>query len=282
MTAVDGTAGRPRTWPWVGAVAVALLALAVPIAWLPRTSQARADDLAVEYESALVGLRGDLAETQEALAVLTEPSTEPDAFRELLPSLSRLQEHTRLAQDRAAESLPHAWPLAPSEPLEALRDTHDALAQASDEADSILDDLVGILNYRTAVDEIYVIEPLPLLPPRNFDRFKAHLADIAAAEAALLDELPRPGILRDHAAQVRDAVERLDGWTEEYANALWIGETPTAVTLLKELRSTRLALDTALSARLAAIRTDVDARILDLSADLEEALAALEVTKTSE
>ena len=270
--------GGIRAWPWVAAAMVAvLLAFIAPLVWLPGTSQGRAEALSIEYESALRALRNGLPETQRALVVLTEPAAQPGELRELLPALSSLHGAVEVAHDRAADSIPFAWPLAPSEPFETLRPSRDALARAADEAGELLDDLVDVLNYRAALEEVLVIDALPLVPPLNFKRFKAHLGDVVAAQTALLGELPRPRLFRDHASQVRDAVGRLDGWAEEYVDALWIGETSTAAALLDELRSTREALDATLSAELSTIRSHVDDTILAFAADLEEALAVVKL-----
>lgn len=265
-----------RFWPWVAAIVVALLALAVPVVWLPGTSEARAAARASEYRSALFGLRQELVDTQRVLLVLTEPGSGPEAFDELLPSLSRLQEWARVAKRMAAEPLPRAWPLAPSAPLQSLRPARDVLAASADEAEAVVSDLADVLNYRTVFVEILDVAALPLTPPRNFRRFKGRLADVLAAEEASLSALPRPDLLRNHASQVRDAVARLDDWGDEYVNALWIGDTPTAAALLNELRSDRHRLEIDLEAELSAIRVAVDTRILVLAGELETALAALD------
>ena len=283
MTEVDETSPRgTRAWPWVAAAIVAVSALFAPVAWLPQTSEPRAEAVSIGYRSALLGIHQELAESQRALLVLTDPAAEPSAFRELLPALSRFHGALQVARDRAAESLPHAWPLASSEPFEALQTSRNALARAADEADEVLSDLVGVLNYRAAVDEIVVMDALPLVAPSDFGRFKARLGDLVAAQTALLDEMPRSDLLRDHASQVRTAVRRLDTWADEYADALWIGETPTAAALLEELRSTRASLDATLGAELSAIRADVDATILGLAEYVERELAALEIAGTTD
>ncbi len=265
-------------WPWIIVIAVAVAVLFAPILWLPGTSEARAAARAREYHDALFGLRQELAETQQALLVLTEPSAEPDALGETVPALVRLEDWGRHAREIADDSLPRAWPLAPSEPFGPLAPARDALAVAAGTAESTVEDLVGVLNYRVAFDEILVVDSLPLLPPLNFRRFKGTLSDLDSAQLALLAELPRPVLLRSHASKVRDAVGRFDEWIDEYVDALWIGDTPTAAALLGELTDTRSRLENELAAELSAIRVTVDSRILVLADELDTALAALEAS----
>ncbi len=281
MTAVHERSSREaKTWPWVAAAIVVVIALFAPVLWLPGTSAPRAEAVALEYESALLGLRDGLAESQHTLVLLTDPKAESRAFPDLLPTLFRFQAAIRVARDRAAASLPHAWPLAPSKPFDALQPGREALARAAGEADELLSHFVDVLDYRAAVDEILVIDALPLVPPSEFERFKARLADLVEQQSALLDEIPRIGLMGAHASQVRTAVRRLDAWADEYADALWIGETPKAAALIEELRSTRASLAATLSAELSAVRTDVGATIRGLAEDVERALAVMEIERS--
>lgn len=283
VTEVDDTPSRgPKSWPWITATFVVVTALFAPAAWLPGTSEPRAEAVAIEFESALLGLRDGLAESQQALLVLTDPMAEPEAFRELLPALSQFQATIRVARDRSAKPLPHAWPLAPSTPFEALQPSRNALARAAEQADEVLSALTGTLNYRAAIDEVFVIDALPVVPPADFERFKTHMGDVVAAQEALLDELPRFQLLREHTSEVRAAVRRLDTWAEAYVHALWIGETPAAASLLEELRSTRAALDASLSTGLSAFRADFEPTITALAQDVENALAAFEIAESAD
>lgn len=255
---------------------IVALALVVPVLMLPQTSALRAGQTSAEYRDALLALQADVAATDDVVELLTDPATEESEFAEALLPLSELAAHAEAARRVTSRRSLSPWPLAPAAPLQALAPTRTALEAAAPAADTIVTDLIAVLNYRAAYARMLDLEEMPSVAPLRFSRFKNQLEEMAEEELALLDELPSPHLMREHRSAVSRAVRGMGDWVEDYWAALWIGDEPTIERLLRELALLRLELDANLTARLAAIRSDVGAQLGELAAVLEEALSAVE------
>ena len=286
----DGSSGAGSGWatvptpeatknlarPVIVIAIVVAVALLLPLIVLPQTSGPRANRRANEYHSAIVTLHNDLPETQATLVVLTEPSSRSPEHAALLPALGDSREHVEAAADVASRRMPFAWPLASSEPFDKLAPVRATLAESVRTADALLADLVALINYRAVYGQMFSYDDLPLAAPSRFDRFIGRLAEDGAADADLLGELPRIDALDGHRSSVGALVRRLDPWIDEYTGALFIGDIDTVNQLLTELNTQRRALNAELLAELSRIRRSFDETVLQLAADLEDALVVLE------
>ncbi len=265
-----------RSWKpvlWIGVVT--LLAFIVPLLVLPGTSARRADARAAELSATLAALNADMGPAQQALEVLTEPASSPDQFAALLPTIAGMRTDAEAVAEDAARGVPFAWPLASSEPFDELvpfvRDARGYAATASD----LVEELVAVLNYRAAYAAVLAVGDLPPRAPERFDRFISEVGDLSDAQQQLLEELPRHPSLADHRSAVGDGVRRFESWTEEYIRALFIGDEASVTELFLELEVVQRELDIGLIRALAAIRSELDAVILQLADELAGAIAGL-------
>jgi hypothetical protein len=265
-----------RLWPWIIVIVGSVVALIAPITWLPGTSDARASRQAGDYRSVTTALERELPSARDALMAITDPLAGPENFGGVVVPLFRLEGRARLADEASAAGLPAAWPFAPSEPFDELRPAQEDLADSADSALSIVDDLVEVLNYRVAVVDILAVGDLPAAAPLNFRRFEARLDEQRELQAAALAALPRADLLRDHAEEVRTAVDRFGDWVDEYTQSLWTGDEIATTTLLVEHRILRDGLRAGLAIELARIRATIEAEIAELDDSLDGILAELD------
>lgn len=268
---------RSFRWPVVVSVTLLIVAIGAGIAYLPRTSEQRADARATSYRMALGEVRGDLPDAQLVLAALTEPESDSSQFADLIPTVADLRADAGEALDLAGEPLPSPWPLAPQGPFEELRPYRDEVSMQATTAQAIARRLGDVLEYRSLFDQFMRVGELPT-EAANLSELNTRLATVAADSAIIMGELPEDAALFDHRAEGQALLERFLDWQVDYVDALRNDDVATAEALRREYRSRRGNLNTLMLEALAAIRSEVDAQIIQLAGDIDATVSALSET----
>ncbi len=270
------TAEKERSfrWPVVITVAVLVAAVAALLLWLPRTSEGRADDLAVAYGAALGEIRNDLPAAQQVLAVVTDPAEDASQFPELIPVIADLRADADGALELASEPMPSAWPLASDEPFDELRPFRDQTSAEAITAQAIARRLGDVLDYRSLFSGFMVVGDLPTTS-NDLNELNTRLATAAADSALILTELPEVAAFADHRAAAQDLVDRFLTWQVDYVDALRTGDTATVTILLAEYTLLRTELDELMLDALTQLRVEIDAQIIQLAGDIDATMAGL-------
>lgn len=271
------TIGKDRRFRWSVVIPVALLAIAIGVvAWyVPRTSAPRAQARSDEYRAAMVTLRTDLPNAQAVLAELTEPSADASQFPELIPTVADLQADADTALEVAGRALPEPWPLASTEPFEALEDGREAISRDATVAQSIARRLGDLLDYRTLLPGFLDIGDLPTDGNVDLNELNTRLATVSADSATLITELPTDAAFAEHTALAQSTLDWFLGWQIDYVDALRNDDAAGVSGLLSDLDEQRAALNEELISALAEVRSEVDADIIGLAASLDGAIIAL-------
>ncbi len=271
-TSIDD--GRRFRWLWAVATVAGLLALVAGFLWLQTSSSRRADARANAYIESLTLIRLDLPDSQQALAVLTEPEADTSQFAELIPTVTDLKVHAQDALALAGEALPNPWPLAPSAPIDELAPHRESVSREATSAEAIARRLANVLDYRTVVVGFLDVGELPATAD-DLSEVDAQLSIVAADSAALLGELPEDAALFDHRTAAQVALERFLDWRVEYADALRTGSADQVAVLLEEHATAQANLDRIQLEALALIRSETDAAIIELAAEIDLTIADL-------
>ncbi len=268
-----------RGWGrWVVAfLIIALLAAGGVAAFLlPRSVQNQADLLASDYRMSLTDLRNELPQAQDALGILTDPSSDADAVSASVPAIGDLTTRAAIVVGQATTPLPSTLPLVPRTAFEALQPTRTAMLILGAEAEGIAGRLATTFTYRSTVPALFDTPKLPTdADSATVDALSVALAESLADTARLVADLPPDptfGATRDLAAS---ASERYATWQLEYLDALREGDTERAASLLAELSGAKEAIARELDLALATVRAEVDPRIVTLATETETAITAI-------
>lgn len=264
---------RKVRWPIViGAIIIGAVAAAA-LWWMPQESDRRATAHADSMRVALSALRGDLIDTQTALAIATEPaSAEPD-LGSVAVNLAGIADSSARLLDIANEPVPASLPLTAREPFEDLDSFRQTLEPLAAEATAIRSRVADITDYRLALTRVLDTPELPIIADSaTITDQAAALARALATSVAALTEMPLDGPFAEHRALVDSEVSAFSRWQDDYLAALRAGNATEAQRLVDDLTAAKQRVQNEVVETLATLRTDVDGRILDLAAGLDRAI----------
>jgi len=264
---------RQVRWPIViGALVVGILA-ALALWWMPQESDRRLSNHADLMRAALSTLHGDLIDTQAALAAATEPSNAGPDLGSVAVNLAGIADSSARLLDIAGQPIPTSLPLTAREPFDDLDSFRLTLGPLAAEATAIRSDVADITDYRLALARVFDVGELPLAADSaTITDVGASLARALATSVAALTEMPLDGSFAEHRTLVEARVTEFAEWQDDYLAALREGDSTEAQRLVDELSVAREQLQAEVIVTLAALRTEVDGRILDLAAGLERAI----------
>ncbi len=275
-TELSATASSRRNvrWPIVIVAILAGTAAALALWWMPQESERRAANHAGLIGASLTALYGDLADAQTALATATEPgSTEPD-LSSVAVDLAGIADSAARLLDLANQPVPTNLPLTAREPFDDLDSLRRGLEPLAAEASAIRGEVADITDYRLALARVLDVPELPLVADSaTITEQSAVVAKALATSVAALTEMPVEGPFAEHRTLVDGAVAAFAQWQDDYLAALRESDTTETQRLLDELTTARQQLQNDLVDRLAALRTEVDGRILELASGLSRAIA---------
>jgi hypothetical protein len=269
---------RSRGW-WVLGVVVLLIAAAAVagVLLLPRAADAEAASIAADHRSALVALRNELPATQAALADLTDPAASSEAVAAAVPAaLGDLNAVSGRVIAVAAAPLPSTLPLVPRDRFDALAPTRAAAVVLAGRAHDLAGELGVGYTYRSSIESLFAIGPLPVqLGEADIAELSIELAGDLADTGRIVAELPfEPRFATVHELATTTS-ERYVTWQLEYLDALHEKDAVRAESLIVELAGAVDQLRAARDEALGSLRTDLDAEILQLAAELETAIGAV-------
>lgn len=250
------------------------LGAAFALWWLPQASEQRAAVHGDLMENSIAGLYEDLAGLQNALATVTEPASDTPELGTTGLSLSSVADSAARLLDVANAPVPQPLPLSPREPFDDLEAFRTGLEPLAAEATAIRSEVADIGEYRLALAKVLVLGELPLTADSSIINAQtAALAKILADSVAALNSMPTDGPFAGHRELVDAEISAFAQWQTDYLAALRAGDAGTAGELVEQLRLARDGLDAELIGTLAELRSDIDARILDLAERLNRAAA---------
>lgn len=270
--------GRHGFGRWVAAaVVVALVAVAGFAAYyLPRQVQEQADDLASDYRASATDLRNELPTSQAALQSLTDPSSTPASVSAAVPAIGDLNARATIVVGQATAPLPSTPPLVPRAPFEALDPSRTSMLILGAEAEGISGRLATTFAYRSTVPLLFATPDLPTqAASAEVDALSVALAESLADTARLIADLPPDPTFAATRELATAASERYATWQLEYLDALREGDTERATALIAELDTARDAIQESLEVALAAVRAEVDPKIVSLAAETEATIGAI-------
>ena len=275
---LDRYVSRKRNFRWsvwvMGLVIIGAVVAAVLLS--PRLVERQAASEAADYSEALGTLRGTLPASQQVLRVLTEPDTEADNLSDLVPDLSRLQAAADEVVDLAVRPLPQPLPLVPSDALDNLEPSRDAMGVLGSDATMLSVRLADGIAYRSLIEGFLDFgEVAANAPVAEISGIQERLALALADASAVLAELPGDPVFTEHRDALAAAVTAYRDWETNLIAALRNREVTTAQRLLDDHADLLEDLEQMLVPALAALRSEVDATILDLDRDLVETINEL-------
>ncbi len=268
---------RNFRWPMVVAALLVLVAVAGFVLWLPGTSDARAADVAAEYEQSYAAVYADLAPAQQVLADFTEPEGPVPDEGEASVVITEMRTNAGDALVLATTPIPRAFPLAPTEPLTSLAPHRETLSVQATAAEAVARRLDDLVEYRMVSERLFDIGELPTRPQQaDPTALSEQLAIVAADSATALDELPEDAAFAEHKDAVREALARFTDWQVEYVEALRLDNRAQAEALVTEWTAITEELEASRVNALARVRSEVDAEIIELAAAIDQSIASLD------
>ncbi len=274
--AATAGAGPRRRWAWwiTGLLLVVLVgALGVGIYFLPRASDQDAAVLASQHRGAMVEMRNELPNTQQALADLTDPAASPEAVSAVPEAIAALSSVSGKTIAVATAPMPATLPLVPRDGFDSLEPTRETMtilgATGRDVAGRI-----GIgFTYRTSIGALFGIDGLPIDAPDDaITDLSLALAEDLAETGRLIADLPQDARFVAVAEAATVASQRYPTWQLEYLDALRQGDREQAGALVAELAGALGTVDSRLHTALGDLRTELDGLIVTLAAELEAAI----------
>jgi hypothetical protein len=264
---------RKVRWPIViGAIVVGVIA-ALALLWVPQESERRLANHADSMVAALGAVHGDLHDTQAALAAATEPTSDEPDLGSIAVNLAGIADSAARLLDIANQPVPTGLPLSGRGPFDALDSYRQSLVPLAAEATAIRSSVADITDYRLALARVLDIADLPFTADSaTITEQGAALARVLAASVAALTEMPLDGPFAEHRALVDSEVNSFAQWQDDYLAALREGNTAEAEHLVDGLNEGRQMLQDEVVGTLAAQRTEVDGRILELANRLDRAI----------
>jgi len=268
------TSKRRLRWPVVVlAILVGGLA-AFTLWWMPQVSDQRASDHAELMRSSLSGVYGDLANVQAALATATEPESQEPDLGSIAVDLAGIADSAARLLDVANQPVPSPMPLSAREPFDYLDSFRDGLDPLAAEATAIRSDVADVAAYRLAFARVLNVVELPLTADSaTINSQTASLAQVLADSVAALATMPLEGPFTAHRALVDAEITAFAQWQNDYLAALREGRTARASQLVDGLNASLDQLHNEVVSPLAMLRSDIDARILELADRLSRAIA---------
>ena len=273
---MDSTMSLSRSFRWTSVVAtIAVLALViVGLVLLPSITRNRADAHRAMMVEALHGLRAELPDTQDSLAVATEPTSTVTALNNLSTQLTSLSAKATGVDHAGREPLPSTLPFTSSAPIDELAPIQQRLEPLATTALTIQQRIANLVQYRTLMQDFLT---LPDLPTSADDATQADLrvalASAQAESASILSELPDDVSLSEHRARALELNKTFATWQVDYVEALRTQDTVAAEALIGDIRYDIEQLDAALVTPLAQIRRQTDADLIDLASSIDEVVA---------
>jgi hypothetical protein len=263
------TGGRRRRWPMWTMLAIIVGAVAAALLLSPRLVERQAAAEAADYAVVLNDLRATLPATQQVLATVTEPDTPAEDLPNLVPDLSRLQSAAIDVNAAATRPLPEPIPLVPSDALDELQPSRDAMAELAADADVLADRLADAISYRSLIEGFLVVGDLPTsATPAEISDIQNGLAMVLSDATAVLAQLPTDPVFAEHTAALAAATDTFREWEVDYIAALSSQDSSGAERLLAEHELLLRDLDRILVTALAALRGEADTTILVLDQDI--------------
>lgn len=261
---------RHFRWTSVGAVIAVVGLIAVGLVVLPSTTRNRASDHKEMYAVALDDLRGELPETQDSLAVATDPSSDPASLSTLTTQLTALAAKTSAVDAAAQADLPTAPPFTSTAPIDELEPMRQRLEPLGTVAATIQRRISNLVQYRILMADFLRLPALPVTADAaTQSELRVTLAAAQADSASILADVPSDVSLDAHHSLARDINERFATWQVDYLEALRNEDSATARSLLAELGDALAHLDDELVTPLAQIRRQTDTDIIDLAASID-------------
>jgi len=268
------TSSRNFRWTVIGALVILGVIAAATILWLPSIVQRRADARADEYRRVIVDLRAALPDTQSALATATDPAATAEDLSGLVGPLAGLSSLADRLGDTIAEPLPEAPPLLPSGPIEELIPIQDKLGPLGSEAAAIEQRISDLVLYRTLLASVSTLPDIPTEgSASDINELRVELAAFHADGIGIVNQMNPDPTLEDHLEEVRVALDRFADWQIDYLEAIREGDDAGPV--VDEITMVFEALGHTIVAPLAEIRSETDARILDLANELDDTLVLM-------
>jgi hypothetical protein len=258
------------------AIAAVVAVVVAAVVLLPRLVERQASNETTNYRAALVAFRAELPGTQSVLATATEPTTGPAALSALIPDLVKLDVAADQVRTLATEPLPEALPGLPTDPLDDLEPTREAMRRIGAEGNAVSDRIKAGVDYRSLLPGILDVPELPTAATTaEIQDLGAELASTLADTTGTLRDLPDDPAFAEHRETVRAAVDRFGDWQLEYLAALRADDEAQAQALVAELADLREEIATGVVPALATLRRQVDQAILALDEDAADTLTGL-------
>jgi hypothetical protein len=267
---------RNFRWSIVITLGIVVAIAVAAVIYLPTTVETEASEEADAYAAVLDQMRATLPDIQQALASATEPATGAIDLLPLSAQLTRLDAAANEVVTRAARALPDTLPLVSRGPLEDLEPTRSRMKELGDDGAAIVARIAQTISYRTALEGVLVYPSLPVrADPSQINGISVSLAETLAQSSAVLTQLPLEAAFDTHRLQATAAVESFGEWQDAYLDALGVGDQAAAAALIDDAAALRAGVFSAIVPALANIRSEVDAAILDLNADVTDAIGAI-------
>jgi hypothetical protein len=264
-----------RSFRWTSLTAVLAIAalIVVGLVMLPSIARGRADSHLDMYTTVLRELRGELPDTQQSLAVATDPPSTSAELAALSTQLTVLAADASALDEAAQAELPATPPLTSSAPIDELEPIRQRLEPLGTVAHAIQRRISNVVDYRILMSGFLALPDLPVAAnATNQAELRVTLAAAQAESASILAELPSDVALDAHRALARDINERFSTWQVDYLEALRTEDAATAGDLLTELDGLLTELDNELVTPLAQIRRQTDTDLIDLARSIDQIL----------
>ncbi|MCP3973541.1 MAG: hypothetical protein GY720_03495 [bacterium] len=267
---------RSVRWPIVILATLLGVIAAFALWWMPQVSDQRVSNHADLMRTSLMTMHGDLAEVQQALALATEPGSESADLGLVAISLAGVADSAARLLDVANQAVPSPLPLTAQEPFDDLAAARTGLEPMAAEATAIRGEIADIADYRLALSRVLAVAELPITADSaTITQQGADLARALADSVAALTSMPTAGPFEGHRSLVETEITDFAQWQDDYLNALRTGDAATAEGLIETLHTNRQNLVDQVVMTLAALRTDIDGRILALARQVSRSATGL-------
>lgn len=267
---------RRVRWPVVAIALLIGVAAGFALWWLPQASEQRAAAHADLVADSLTALYADLGGLQSALAVATEPGSDTPDLGTLGLGLSSVSESAARLLDVANEPVPDPLPLSPQDSFLELDAFRLGLEPMAADATALRSEVAEIAEYRLALADVMAVGELPLTADSSIiAEMRAALAQSLSDSVAALNGMPVDGPFAEHRVLVDLEINDFAQWQEDYLASLRDDDPAKSGELVEQLELSRSGLNAELVGTLAALRANIDGRILDLAERLARSVAAV-------
>lgn len=265
---------RNFRWPIVIGLLLAIGAVIAAAVWLPRSLEDDALAVRQAYYDAAADLRNHLPTAQQGLDAITNPASGSDEVSASVPVVAELDTKAFALEAVTAEPLPAPLPLIPTGPVDALEPLQVRGNVLGVSGTRLAGRLGDAYVYRTAVPTLLDTGSLPLAATtQEVNELSVRLASSLASDAGVIADLPDDPDFAASRGAASAAVERYAPWQDEYLAALGAEDADAAAALVSEMDRIRAELAETVQADLLRFRSDADAEIVALAAELERYLA---------